>query len=132
MPSNVKLNTTPRIIQVAYSGFVSTDELETCAAKAIAIHLEKNVNEVLIDTTELESFANFFDVYDRPKHYAEANVSRSLRVAVVSPRSTRAQEFIRFYDNVCNNRGWTVKQFQSRDEAVEWLAVNESPSTVDD
>ena len=132
MPSNVKLNTAPRIIQVAYSGFVSTDELEACAANAIAIHLEQNVNEVLIDTTELESFASLSDVFERPKHYEEANVSRSLRVAVVSPRSTKGQEFVQFYDNVCNNRGWTVKQFKSRDEALGWLTVNGSPSTVDD
>ena len=125
MPSIVKLNTAPRIIEVVHTGFVSKDDLEKCTADAIAIRLEQDVHEVLIDAMELESFASMLDVYDRPQHYAEANIGRSIRIAVVSPRLVTAQDFIQFYENVCNNRGWTVKQFQSRDEAVEWLTLNE-------
>ena len=118
MPSDVAYDDKLRLIEVVHTGFVSEENLGKCTADGIAIHLEKGVNEVLISALELESFADFLDVHERPRHCEEANVSRSTRFAVVSPRSAKAQEFIQFYDNICFNRGWKVKQSKSRDEVI--------------
>lgn len=126
MPSDVKYNGTLRVIEVVHTGVVSEDDLRECTAKSIAIHLERGVNEVLIDALELQSFANFIDVYDRPQQYESEGVSRSTHIAIVSPKSAKGQEFIQFYDDICYNRGWTVKQFKTRDDAAKWLALNGS------
>ena len=65
---------------------------------------------------ELASFADFFDVYDRPRQYEAAGVSRSSREEIVSPKSAKGQECIQCYEGLCDNRGWTVKQFKTRDK----------------
>lgn len=77
---------------------------------------------VLVDAVDLESVDSVTDLYELPKQYIEEGVSRSTRIAMVMPRSETARKFIRFYENVCVNRGWTVQSFETRGEAEKWLA----------
>ncbi len=88
--------------------------------------MQHGVHAVLIDATDLESVASITDVYDLPRQYDNSGGSRSTRIALVSPRLPAAEKVTQFYDNVCNNRGWRVQPFDTRDEAVEWLTSNES------
>ena len=126
MPYDLKYNGNLRIIELVHTGILSGKDLQKCTEEGIALQMEHGVYAILIDTIDLESVANIADLYYLPRQYDEGKASRSTRIALVTPRDPAAQGFTQFYDNVCNNRGWRVQPFDTRDEAVEWLTSNES------
>lgn len=75
---------------------------------------------------------SILDLLNLPaRQYVEESMSRRIRVAVVSPRMPEAQEKVRFYETVCLNRGWKVRLFKSRDDAIEWLTGTDSSDKED-
>ena len=57
--------------------------------------------------------------------YVADGLERLSRVALVYPRSPKAKEAARFYETACINRGWNVRLFPERDDAIEWLTATE-------
>ena len=41
---------------------------------------------------------------------------------------TDIEEAAKFYEDICVNRGWLVKVFQTKQEALDWFVQNESIS----
>jgi hypothetical protein len=83
--------------------------------------MKHDANLVLIDASEVESVEHFTDFLDQPRRYDEGGISRKVHIGLVMTKKPEAQEAIRFYDNVCFNRGWAIQQFETRDAAIEWL-----------
>ena len=126
MPSDVKHNRNFQIIEITHTGILTVQNLEKTTSEAMALHKELGVNAVLIDTSNLESVENLMDLYDLPQQYDDGGASRAVRIALVMPETSAAREAGQFYDDVCNNRGWVVRPFETRDEATEWLTAKES------
>ena len=121
MPYDLKYNSTLQIIEIVHVGILSGKDILESTDEGILLQTEHGSNAILIDATGLETVASITDVFDLPRQYDDGAVSRATRFAVVRPKRQVAREMAQFYDNVCNNRGWRVKQFDTRDEAVEWL-----------
>lgn len=122
MPYEVKLNDSLGIIESTVTGVLSSDEIRGCSDEMIDLSLSHGVAAFLIDALELASVSSAVDVYDVPSRYQEGGLSRSSRFALVLPALRSAHEITTFYDNVCNNRGWSVQPFKTRYEAIAWLA----------
>lgn len=127
MPYEVNCNSKLRIIEATISGMLSTEEFHSCTNEQMNLSAKHDIGSVLINALELTSVEFFMDVYDLPGRYKEGGQSRSSRIALVLPKLRALHELGEFYDNVCNNRGWTVQSFATRDEAIAWL-TNGEPS----
>jgi hypothetical protein len=87
---------------------------------------------VLVDATEIELTASTFDLYDLPAHqYVVDGIDHRTGVAVVQPKSRKEQEAAQFYETACVNRGWRVRLFPNRDEAIKWLMGADSSNKPD-
>jgi hypothetical protein len=53
--------------------------------------------------------------------HEEMKLTRTSSIAVVTPKSKEGIRFTKFYETVCVNRGWDVKIFDEREDAIEWL-----------
>ena len=126
MPYDLKYNSTLQIIEIVHTVILSARDIQESTDEGILSQREHGSNAILIDATDLESVASITDVFDLPGQYDDGELSRSTRFAVVRPKLRAARGLAQFYDNVCNNRGWRVNQFDTRDEAVEWLTSNDS------
>jgi len=126
MPYKLTFNDKLLRIDNVVSGTLSRNDLQQSTTEAIELQHNHNAYRVMVDAKKLESVNSVTDLYDLPKQYVEQGASRSTRIALVMPESEAARKFIRFYENVCINRGWTVKSFESHGEAEKWL-VSERP-----
>ena len=124
MPSDVKYNSKFQIIEITHTGTLTLRNIEKTTSEAMALHKELGVNAVLIDTSNLKSVESLTVLYDLPNQYDEGGVSRAVCIALVMPETSAATEAMKFYDNVCNNRGWEVRPFERLGEAIEWLMAN--------
>jgi hypothetical protein len=126
MTWTLEYNRTLRIVDVVFAGITSGRDLQEATTKCILLGKEQDTVQFLVDAAELELFAPLVDIIDLPdKQYVMEGLDRLSRVALVSPRSPKAKEAAYFYETACINRGWSVRLFPKRDDAIEWLTSAE-------
>jgi len=104
-------------------------DLRESTSAGIVLSREKGNADALVDSTELELVASLFYLFDLPaRQYYEDGLNRRVRVAVVLPSLPKEREDVLFYETACVNRGWRVRSFPTRDDAIEWLKVPKSSS----
>ena len=128
MSSIVEYNPELRIVQVKYVGRITGDELRKTTIEVLDLAKANSTTLFLIDVSELENVASIFDVYELPKLYGELDADGDSKIALIMPApDTAAAKDARFYETVCLNRGWQVKVFSERQEAINSL-TNKNPS----
>lgn len=116
------------IVELTYSGDTSARDLKDSTSELIAFGEKKGVSLVLIDTTDMKYRSSLVDIYDLPaKQYVNENANRLGRTALILPTCTKSREAAKFYETVCRNRGWMVRAFPTRMEAMDWLMGPDTP-----
>jgi hypothetical protein len=110
------------IVAGRYVGQVTDDNFREATAKAIALAKANNTNRFLIDDSQYECGATVLGLYELPNLHEELEADRGLRGGLVLPSSGPEQlKDARFYETVCQNRGWNIRVFSKRERAIEWL-----------
>jgi len=112
---------TINVVVVIYTGRTTGDDLRDATSAAILLGKEKGTTKFLVDATALEITASIFDIYELPTKQYEEGAERTSRIAVIRPVAPDALDAAKFYEMVCQNRGWFAKLFAGRQSAVSWL-----------
>ena len=132
MPWTYKHNQTLQIVEVVYEGCITASDVREITSEFIALEKEKGLNRFFIDTTEMKLEASLLDAYRLPtEQYIEEKADRLGRVAIIPPTCPKSKEVVRFYETVCINRGWMVRIFSERQEAIDWLTGSDSSNKTD-
>lgn len=132
MAYTLKFNRTLKIVELVFSGRLTAQESREATSKAIALGKEYGDADALVDAMEVELDVSIIDLLDLPERlYVEEEMNRRIRVAVVSPRLPKKQGDVRFYETSCLNRGWQVRLWPNRDDAIEWLTRADSSNKQD-
>jgi hypothetical protein len=122
MSWNVEYDSELGIVSGRYVGHVTNDDFREATAKAIALGRANNTNRFLIDDSQYEGGATVFGLYELPNLHEELEADRKSRGALILPSSgSSAEKDARFYETVCQNRGWLIRVFSERQEAINWL-----------
>ena len=122
MPWSYEYNSTFDVIEVAYRGSTSNQDLQESTSKFIDIEHEKGINRFLVDTSDMELEATLLDVHDIPEtQYEVEGADREGKVALILSTSRFERQAGLFYRDACQNRGWLVEAFSDRKEAMDWL-----------
>ena len=110
------------IVALVFTGRNTGQDLRESTSEAIALGKRQGCLKFLVDATDMELDATRFELYDLPAtQYRVENLDRRSRAALVLPKLPKELEDAKFYETACVNRGWRVKSFRTRDEAIEWL-----------
>ena len=132
MPWTYKENPPSSIVEVTVIGEITSDDLQELTSTLIELEKEKGSNGFLIDTTQMEFAASIVDLYKIPAiQYIEEGADRLACVAVILSDSIKEKEAVEFYETASINRGWNVRAFSERQEAIEWLADETASKNTD-
>lgn len=121
MAYNLKLIKDRRIIEIMNSGEITNEDMITQTQEVIKLQHEKNIFSILTDFAEVKVDVNFSDVFQFPELYEQMGMDRRSKIAVfVSDVEIKTEE-LHFYETICLNRGWIIKIFLNKNEAIEWL-----------
>ena len=111
------------LVLLTYFGKVNGAEIQKAAAARIDMGKKKGVTRFLIDTRKVEADSSATTkIYEIPtKLYVKKKFERSSRIAILAPESPISKKMVRFFEDVCMNRGWLAMMFQDRNRAVKWL-----------
>ena len=123
MSWSVKYDQTTKIVEVIYSGTVTQEELKNSVIERLRIQNEYKSFFVLIDCSHVErNSGGILDVHDLPdKIYENEKINRRTCHALALSKYPNARKASFHYETVCINRGWRVKLFETREDAVGWL-----------
>jgi hypothetical protein len=110
-----------KYIEILYSGNVSNDELIDAVLKAKVLSEENGTNVFLADCSNMSGGHSIIDLYNLILLYEQLGLSRTLREAILLPAMPDTIENVRFYETASLNRGYTVRLFENREEALGWL-----------
>jgi hypothetical protein len=110
------------VVCVTAAGEIRDQDARAQTAEAICLLLKNQATGVLVDYVDALSEASLSGLYWLPEYAAELRVSWDARVAVVLPRTPYRLETYKFFELVCNNAGYNVKLFVTREAAKGWLA----------
>lgn len=113
------------VMDCVYSDHVSAAEFEAGTLKTIALAKQHRTHLILIDDSELTSAVSTMEIYEMPRFYAGTDANRKSKWAIILPPGGQIREDVKFYATMCLNRGWYLKAFDDRKEAIDWL-LNES------
>jgi len=123
----VEYDDTLRAVNVKLFGSITGAELHELTSAAIALLKKQEVLDALVDAAELGSAPPIAEIYKLPaEQYIEEQLNRTVRIAMIMPKSRAAEEAARFYETTCINRGWSVRTFSSRAQATAWLRHGDS------
>jgi hypothetical protein len=123
MPWSVTYNSSLDLVEEVFSGLVTAAEFREAASKRISLEKETGATKILNDVSKVEVDASIMDVFNFPnKQYVQEGSNRKVRMALVMPLHNKSREIAEFFVTACLNRGWQVKEFSDRQEAIDWLS----------
>lgn len=121
MAWHVEYNMELRLVECKVYGTITVDEINEAVEKVITLAGEKATHLILVDDKKLENTVETLEIYEMPKFYAELNIDRKMKVALILPDAPQLKEDLKFYETVCRNRGWNIASFEERKDAILWL-----------
>ncbi len=79
---------------------------------------EYNCNKCLIDHRKAEIILEITPSYHRTKLYSEVGFDAETKAAILLKKIADED---RFFEDVCQNRGWNLRVFDDHEAAMSWL-----------
>jgi hypothetical protein len=109
-------------VESVYAGVVRPDELERAVLLAVDLARQSGVFRFYTDLTNLTGGHSVGDLFALIAVIEQLGLPRTLREAIVMSGSALAAQDVQFYEDACRNRGWNIRIFPDRADALTWLA----------
>ncbi|MBI5648446.1 MAG: STAS/SEC14 domain-containing protein [Ignavibacteriae bacterium] len=121
MPWTARFIADDGIIEMTYEGILTEAELHASVHAAVEYGTREDTLNVLADCTRIIAEGSLFDVVELVNFYDQNKVTRRMREAVIVDAGSPTEMYMRFYETVACNRGYTVRTFTSAEDARNWL-----------
>ena len=121
MPWKVDLDTERGFIHSVYSGAVTKKDIWAGTAETLRLAAGRGPQKFFTEWIDATSDLSTMDIFVIPDEWEAAGIDRRSVLALVVERDTPYREDAVFYENACRNRGWRVRVFFDRNEAIDWL-----------
>ena len=121
MPWDVEYVADTHIVVISGSGRLSSRDAPRLVEQAALLMNENGATHFLCDYSDAVGEATTLGIHDLPEFQEKVGTPKSVKIALVLPRTGHKLGDFLFYETVCRNRGYNCKTFKSREDAVKWL-----------
>lgn len=121
MPYQIRYVEKYDLVETLYMGSMSIDEVQTAAMDTLRTAQAHQTLRLLGDCLQLEGGASLFDIYELASLFEAVPQARFFKEAIILPTLPKPLEEMQFYETTTRNRGFNVRVFTDRDEAIAWL-----------
>jgi hypothetical protein len=121
MPWHAGVSPDHPIIETMYAGNLTPDELSDAVMETLSLIRAHDVMLLLADCTTLEGGHSISDLYGLADAVLKTGLAHRIKEAVLLPEIPDTEERVRFWETTCFNRGITVRIFDDRQKALDWL-----------
>jgi len=110
------------IVETAFFGTMKKSELDDAIKATLEECASRKVLKILADCSGLQGGHSLFDLYEKINVLNEMGLDKNIREALIMPEEQLQQDKIEFWELALGNKGFTVRAFYSRKDAIDWLA----------
>jgi hypothetical protein len=110
-----------QLVQSVFGVTYTLQDIKESTLEAQKMSVEKGVNRFIIDCTNLKQGRSIMDIHAIGSIFADLDVTRGIKQAVIVPEISEIQKNSLFYETTMRNRGYEIKAFTDRSKAVAWL-----------
>ena len=110
------------VVETEFRDSLSPTELVAAVRDAVAVARAHGAHLFLADCLRLTGGHSVFDLFALAERLPELGLPRGSREALIMPSAPGAAFDAEFWETVCRNRGFEVRGFTSREQALAWLA----------
>ena len=121
MPSAIGYEPQLDVITVTLTGGFTLDGMRNLTREVLARTREHSTRRFLVDASGVEDAMPLHEILEMIADYRIAGVNGGFRMAAINADSTRLHDSMRFYETASRNRGFNVRLFPNRGEALGWL-----------
>jgi hypothetical protein len=124
MPYTINLLEEEGIVEIVSTGKLTYKDYVNLSKESVELALKKDTNLLFLDTSNLGASIKATEILSFPDLWESLGTPRTYKLAVLIPKDESLHEDIKFFENVCRNRGWQTKLFVKKEAAIEWLLKN--------
>ena len=128
MPWDVKYVADTHTVVISGSGRLSSQDAPRLVEQAALLMDRNGATRFLCDYSDAVGEATTLGIHDLPEFQEKVGTPKSVKIALVLPRTGHKVEDFLFYETVCRNRGYNCKAFKSREDAEKWLEQSQTAS----
>ena len=121
MPIRCRVLEPERVVELAYEGTVSPDELQAMLVAAAETASRTSILRFLADLSRMSGGHSAGDLFAVVQAMEQLGVPRAMREAIVPRPGSIPDADARFFEDACRNRGFDVRIFPDRASALAWL-----------
>lgn len=121
MAWDVKYLADEKIINIVNKASLTSKDYVEQLIKALELAKKHNTHLFLSDNREATNKAAIFEIFYLPAFFDKFGADKRNKLGVIVPKSSDKNESYEFFETVCINRGWNVKLFRGKQNAIEWL-----------
>ncbi|MFA5322995.1 MAG: hypothetical protein WC373_10015 [Smithella sp.] len=121
MAWKVELDAEHGCIHTVYSGIVTKNDIVSSMTETLRMISGKGPQKFLSEWIDATSKLSTIDIFNIPGEWESSEANQGSVLALVVQKNAKSQKDAQFYENACVNRGWRVRIFTQRNDAIEWL-----------
>lgn len=121
MAWKVELDAEHGFIHTVYSGIVTKNDILASMTETLKMLSGKGPQKFLSEWIDATSTLSTTDIFTIPGEWEAAEASKGSVLALVVQKDVKSLRDAKFYENTCVNRGWRVRIFTQRNDAIKWL-----------
>lgn len=121
MPYKIAVSDSHDYICLDYYGNVSKDDLADSISGCKKLYVETGISLFLADCTEMFAEHSILDIFSKVDSFQSLEMKKDFREAIIIPKESESKDKVNFYETACLNRGYNVRIFENKDDAVVWL-----------
>ena len=121
MPWTARVLPESPIVETCYIGALAAPELADAIAETTELAKQSGTLLLLGDCTELAGGHSLADLFFFVESVTADGGLAGVREAILLPELPESTEMVRFWETACLNRGFSVRVFDDRQAALEWL-----------
>lgn len=122
VPWQVQYHARLAVVETEFRDDLSPTDLVAAVHGAVAVARNHGTHLFLADCTCLTGVYSVFDLFALAESLHEFGLPRGSREALIMPSAPGAAFDAEFWETVCRNRGFDVRRFAAREQALAWLA----------
>ena len=121
MPWQINYLAEHHVLESQIYGQITATELDEGVAAALREGSARGTSHYLCDTSRLTGGHSIFDLYALAEKLHEMGMPFGAREALIIPQQPIQTLDAAFWETLCCNRGFEVRSFVDRDNAMAWL-----------
>jgi len=122
MALKVTMNHEMGFIETTYSDEITIQDVTEATMKCLEFVHDEGPLKFLTDIANADLNLSVIEIFKQPDSWEALGFKRINSLAIVQGVKQKRKDDLSFLEDVSVNRGWNVKMFTERKDAIEWLA----------